>query len=162
MIFLFVSLACFALFAAIFAATFAIDHFASMWQTADANSRRGHFSYWAANSKNARCRKRVIGPGVGFRVFGVFCRDILCSDVCGRWRRKTFRALRHRRTRRRRETLREFSATQGRAEPNADVRICGQPPHREGTRFKHIADRRRTDAYLRRQWRLLRTGRFVA
>jgi hypothetical protein len=51
MIFLFVSLACFALFAAIFAATFAMDYFASKWETADAGSRRGRFSSWASDNK---------------------------------------------------------------------------------------------------------------
>lgn len=51
MVFLFISLACFALFAAIFAATFAIDHFASIWETADAHSWRGHFSCWATNNR---------------------------------------------------------------------------------------------------------------
>ena len=51
MAFLFISLACFALFAAIFAATFAIDHFASIWETADANSWHGRFSGWATNSR---------------------------------------------------------------------------------------------------------------
>ena len=51
MVFLFISLACFALFAAIFAATFAIDHFASIWETADANSWRGRFSCWATNNR---------------------------------------------------------------------------------------------------------------
>src|ERR1035438_7429684 len=51
MLFLFISLACFALFAAIFAATFAIDHFASIWETADSNSWRGHFSGWAPGNR---------------------------------------------------------------------------------------------------------------
>jgi hypothetical protein len=61
MLFLFISLACFALFAAIFAGTFAIDHFASVWQTADANSWRGHFSYWAANSSKLDVVKGLSG-----------------------------------------------------------------------------------------------------
>ncbi|MGA3099490.1 MAG: hypothetical protein ABSF25_23800 [Bryobacteraceae bacterium] len=51
MIVLFVSLACIALFAAIFAATFAMDHFASKWEEADPASRRGRFSRWADNNK---------------------------------------------------------------------------------------------------------------
>jgi hypothetical protein len=51
MLFLFISLACFAVFAAIFAATFAIDHYASLWETADPNSWHGRFSSWAENSR---------------------------------------------------------------------------------------------------------------
>jgi hypothetical protein len=61
MVFLFVSLACFALFLAIFAATFAIDHFASMWETADANSWRGHFSSWATNNQTLDTVKGLSG-----------------------------------------------------------------------------------------------------
>jgi len=66
MVFLFVSLACFALFLAIFAATFAIDHFASMWETADANSWRGHFSSWATNNKALDAVKGLSGVASAF------------------------------------------------------------------------------------------------
>jgi len=51
MLFLFVSLACFALFAAIFACTFAIDHFASAWEEAEAGGRRRRFSAWATDNR---------------------------------------------------------------------------------------------------------------
>jgi hypothetical protein len=51
MVFLFVSLVCLALFAAIFATTFAIDHFASAWEDAEAGSRRGRFSAWATDNR---------------------------------------------------------------------------------------------------------------
>src|ERR1039457_6283723 len=66
MVFLFVSLACFALFLAIFAATFAIDHFASMWETADAKSWRGHFSSWATNNKTLDVVKGLSGVASAF------------------------------------------------------------------------------------------------
>lgn len=72
MLFLFISLACFVLFAAVFAATFAIDHFASMWQTADANSRRGHFSYWAANSTKLDVVKGLSGLASALACLVVF------------------------------------------------------------------------------------------
>jgi hypothetical protein len=61
MLFLFVSLACFALFAAVFAATFAIDHFAAVWETADAASRRGRFSAWATDNKALTAVKGLSG-----------------------------------------------------------------------------------------------------
>jgi hypothetical protein len=51
MVFLFVSLACFALSAAVFAATFGIDHFAAAWESEEAASKRGRFSAWAAGSR---------------------------------------------------------------------------------------------------------------
>src|SRR5271157_4949631 len=72
MLFLFISLACFVLFAAVFAATFAIDHFASMWQTADANSRRGRFGYWAANSKKLDVAKGLSGLASALACLVVF------------------------------------------------------------------------------------------
>jgi len=61
MLFLFISLACFALFAAIFAATFAIDHFASIWETAGTDSWHGRFSSWATNSKKLDVIKGLSG-----------------------------------------------------------------------------------------------------
>jgi hypothetical protein len=61
MVFLFVSLACLTIFATVFAATFAIDHFASIWETADPNSWRGHFSSRATNSKNLDVVKGLSG-----------------------------------------------------------------------------------------------------
>jgi len=61
MLFLFVSLACLALFAAVFAATFAIDHFASTWQTADADSWHGRFSAWASDNKTLDIVKGLSG-----------------------------------------------------------------------------------------------------
>jgi hypothetical protein len=61
MLFLFVSLACFAVFAAVFAATFAIDHFASVWESADAKSWHGRFSSWATNSRKLDIIKGLSG-----------------------------------------------------------------------------------------------------
>jgi hypothetical protein len=61
MLFLFISLACFAVFAATFAATFAIDHFARIWETADANRWRGRFSSWATNSQKLDVVKGLSG-----------------------------------------------------------------------------------------------------
>ena len=72
MLFRFISLACFALFAAVFAATFAIDHFASVWQTADANSRHGRFSNWAANSKMLDVVKGLSGLASALACLVVF------------------------------------------------------------------------------------------
>jgi hypothetical protein len=51
MVFLFVSLACLALFGAIFACTFAIDHFTSAWAEAKEGSRRRRFSAWATDNR---------------------------------------------------------------------------------------------------------------
>lgn len=51
MVFLFVSLACFAFSAAVFAATFAVDHFAAAWETRGAASKRGRFSAWATGNR---------------------------------------------------------------------------------------------------------------
>jgi len=51
MLFLFVSLACFALSAAVFAATFGVDHFAAAWEPEDAATKRGRFSAWATGSR---------------------------------------------------------------------------------------------------------------
>ena len=72
MVFLFISLVCFALFTALFAATFAIDHFAAIWQTADANSRRGRFSYWAANSQKLDVVKGLSGLASALACLVVF------------------------------------------------------------------------------------------
>jgi hypothetical protein len=60
------------LFAAIFAATFAIDHFASVWQTAGANSRRGRFGYWAANSTKLDVVKGLSGLASALACLVVF------------------------------------------------------------------------------------------
>jgi hypothetical protein len=51
MVFLFVSLACLALAGAVFAATFAIDHFASAWEEAKDGSGRRRFSAWATDNR---------------------------------------------------------------------------------------------------------------
>jgi len=66
LLFLFISLACFALFAAVFASTFTIDHFASMWETADAKSWRGRFSNWATNSSKLDVVKGLSGVASAF------------------------------------------------------------------------------------------------
>jgi hypothetical protein len=72
MLFLFISLACFAVFAAIFAATFAIDHFASVWETADTNRWRGRFSYWANNSQKLDIVKGLSGLASALACLVVF------------------------------------------------------------------------------------------
>ncbi len=76
MLFLFVSLACLALFAAVFAATFAIDHFASTWQTADADSWHGRFSAWASDNKTLDIVKGLSGVASAFTflafIVGIF------------------------------------------------------------------------------------------
>jgi len=51
MLFLFASLACLALSATVFACTFALDHFASAWESAAAGSRRQRFSAWATDNR---------------------------------------------------------------------------------------------------------------
>src|SRR5271157_2222056 len=66
MVFLFISLACVAVFGAIFAATFAIDHFASIWETADANSWHGRFSAWATDNRKLDIVKGVSGLASAF------------------------------------------------------------------------------------------------
>ena len=66
MVFLFISLACFTLFAGIFAATFAIDHFASIWETADGESWRGHFSGWATNNRKLDVLQGLSGLASAF------------------------------------------------------------------------------------------------
>jgi len=72
MIFLFVSLACLGLFLAIFAATFAIDHFASVWEEADAGSWHGRFSKWAANNKTLDIVKGLSGVASAFACLAFF------------------------------------------------------------------------------------------
>lgn len=51
MVFLFVSLACLGVSAAVFAATFAVDHFASAWEEAEEGSKRRRFSVWATDNR---------------------------------------------------------------------------------------------------------------
>ncbi len=51
MLFLMISLACFAFFAVVFAATFTIDHFADIWQGDEETTWHGRFSQWASNSR---------------------------------------------------------------------------------------------------------------
>jgi hypothetical protein len=98
MLFLFISLACFALFAAIFAATFAIDHFASTWETADANRWHGRFSRWAENSRKLDVVKGLV-------VFVAIFYALLFVGVGGDRRFPVYL------TGRPGETLRQFSAT---------------------------------------------------
>jgi hypothetical protein len=72
MVFLFVSLACLALFLAIFAATFAIDHFATSWEEADAGSWHRRFSNWATNSKTLDVVKGLSGVASAFACLAFF------------------------------------------------------------------------------------------
>jgi hypothetical protein len=51
MTFLFLSLAAFVLFAAVFAATFAIDHFAEIWGDPGVTGWHGRFSRWAIENR---------------------------------------------------------------------------------------------------------------
>ena len=111
MVFLFVSLACFALFAVIFAATFAIDHFASKWEEADAHGWRGHFSSWAANNKTLDVVKGLSGlaSALSFLAFFVGIFYALTFVGVGGERRFSVYVT----DRGGGETLREFTATRG-------------------------------------------------
>jgi hypothetical protein len=107
MLFLFISLAGFVLFTAVFAATFAIDHFASIWETADAHSRRGRFSYWAANSTKLDVVKGLSGLASALACLVVFVAifyALLFVGVGGERRFSVYLTGGG-------ETLREFSAT---------------------------------------------------
>jgi hypothetical protein len=111
MIFLFVSLACFALFAVVFAATFAIDHFASRWEEADVHSRRSRFSNWAANNKTLDVVKGLSGlaSALAFLAFFVGMFYVLTFvDVGGERRFSVYVTDRGGG-----ETLRQFTATRG-------------------------------------------------
>ena len=111
MVFLFVSLACFALFAVLFATTFAIDHFASTWEAADAGSRRGRFSSWATNSTALDEVKGLSGvaSALAFLAFfvGVFY-VLTFVDVGGERRFSVYVTDRGGG-----DTLRQFTATRG-------------------------------------------------
>jgi hypothetical protein len=111
MIFLFVSLACFAVFAVIFAATFAIDHFASRWEEAEAHSRRSRFSNWATNNKALEVVKGLSGlaSAVAFLAFFVGIFYTLTFVGVGGERRFSVYVT----DRGGGETLREFTATRG-------------------------------------------------
>jgi hypothetical protein len=61
MAFLFISLACFAAFGAVFAITAAIDHFASIWETADASTWRGRFSARIESNNGLNVAKGLSG-----------------------------------------------------------------------------------------------------
>ncbi len=114
MLFLFISLACFALFAAVFAATFAIDHFASVWQTADANSRRGRFSYWAANSNKLDVAKGLSGLASALACLVVFVAIFYALMFVGVGGDRSFAVyLTGRPGTGGGETIRQFSATRG-------------------------------------------------
>jgi hypothetical protein len=114
MVFLFISLACFALFAAIFAATFAIDHFAEMWQTADANSWRGHFSYWAINSHTLDVVKGLSGLASALACLVVFVAIFYALMFVGVGSERRFAVyLTGQPGAGGGEALREFSATSG-------------------------------------------------
>jgi hypothetical protein len=63
---LFVSVACFVVFGAIFAATFAIDHFASIWETADPGTWHGRFAIWADNSRRLDIVQGLSGLAAAF------------------------------------------------------------------------------------------------
>jgi len=114
MVFIFISLACFALFAAIFAATFAIDHFASKWEAADANSRRGHFSYWATNSKKLDVVKGLSGLALAFTCLALFAGMFYGLAIVGVGDERRFAVyVTGRPGSGGAETLREFYATKG-------------------------------------------------
>ena len=111
MIFLFVSLACVALFAAIFAATFAMDHFASKWEEADAATWRGRFSRWADNNKALDLVQGLsaMASALAFLVFfvGMFY-TLTFVDVGGERRFSVYVTDRGAS-----QNLREFRATRG-------------------------------------------------
>lgn len=66
MTFLFISLASCVLFAAVFAVTFAIDHFAEIWETADAGTWHGRFSNWATNNRRLDIAQGISGLAAAF------------------------------------------------------------------------------------------------
>jgi hypothetical protein len=111
MLFLFVSLACFALFAMVFASTFAIDHFATKWEEADAGSWRSRFSHWDEDNKALELVKGLSGlaSAVAFLVFfvGIFY-TLTFVDVGGERRFSVYVTDRGGG-----ETLRRFTATKG-------------------------------------------------
>ncbi|HUP02409.1 MAG TPA: hypothetical protein VMU19_00375 [Bryobacteraceae bacterium] len=73
MVFLFVSLACFALSAAVFAATFAIDHFAAAWEGADPATKRGRFTAWATGNRTLTEIKGWSGIAVAASCLAALC-----------------------------------------------------------------------------------------
>jgi len=111
MVFLFVSLACFALFAVVFAATFAMDHLGSKWEEAEAGSWRSRFSHWEANNKALDEVKGVSGlaAAVAFLAFFVGIFYTLTFVGVGGERRFSFYVT----DRGAGQTLREFTATKG-------------------------------------------------
>ncbi len=66
MTFLFISLACFVVFAAIFAVTYAIDHFEEIWQAAGVGGWRGRFSEWEANNRKLDVLQGLSGLASAF------------------------------------------------------------------------------------------------
>jgi len=58
---LFVSLACCVVFASIFASTFAIDHFAGIWETAEPGTWHARFSQWATGNRRLDIFQGVSG-----------------------------------------------------------------------------------------------------
>jgi hypothetical protein len=111
MAFLFISLACFSLFAAVFAATFAIDHFASVWETAGADSRRGRFSIWATNSTKLDVVKGLSGLASALACLVVFAAIFYALMFAGIGERSFAVYLTGGPGTGGAETLREFSAT---------------------------------------------------
>jgi hypothetical protein len=66
MTFLFISLACCVLFAAIFATTFAIDHFAEVWEDSDRATWHGRFSNWATDNRRLDIVRGISGLAAAF------------------------------------------------------------------------------------------------
>ncbi|HTS63854.1 MAG TPA: hypothetical protein VMH28_17645 [Candidatus Acidoferrales bacterium] len=66
MLFLIISLACFIVCAAVCAVTFAIDHFAAIWEPADIKNWHGRFSAWATNSRKLDIVQGLSGLAAAF------------------------------------------------------------------------------------------------
>ena len=111
MVFLFLSLACFGFFAVLFAATFAIDHFASKWQEADAHGWRAHFVSWAADNKALDVVKGVSGLASAFAFLAFFVGIFYALTFVGVGGERRFSV--YVTDRGAGETLREFHATKG-------------------------------------------------
>jgi hypothetical protein len=66
MTFLFISLACCVAFAAVFAGTFAIDHFASIWETSEPGTWHARFSAWATGNRRLDIAQGISGIAAAF------------------------------------------------------------------------------------------------
>jgi hypothetical protein len=114
MVFLFTSIACCALFAAIFAITFTIDHFAEVWETADAKSWHGRFSHWAADNRTLDIVKGLSGVMSAFACLAFLVGLFYALTFVGVGGERRFSVyVTDRPAAGNGQTLREFNATSG-------------------------------------------------